>query len=57
MRSKSPVTTNQNRFPFRRDNRRPDGFWDVADATEDAVRDRAQTKLDHLRQVQATLNL
>ena len=34
-----------------------DAEEDVADATEDAVRDRAQTKLDHLRQVQATLNL
>jgi F-type H+-transporting ATPase subunit epsilon len=30
---------------------------DVADATEDAVRDRAQTRLDHLRQVQSALNL
>ena len=30
---------------------------DVADATEDMARDRAQTKLDHLRQVQSTLNL
>jgi F-type H+-transporting ATPase subunit epsilon len=30
---------------------------DVADATEDAQRDSAQTKLDQLRQVQATLNL
>ena len=30
---------------------------DVADATEDTARDRAQTKLDHLRQVQAALNL
>ena len=30
---------------------------DVADATEDIARDRAQTKLDHLRQVQAALNL
>jgi F-type H+-transporting ATPase subunit epsilon len=30
---------------------------DVADATEDAARDRAQTKLDHLRQVQSVLNL
>jgi len=29
----------------------------VADATDDAVRDRAQTKLDQLRQVHATLNL
>ena len=34
-----------------------DAEEDVADATEDAVRDRAQTKLDHLRQLQATLNL
>jgi F-type H+-transporting ATPase subunit epsilon len=30
---------------------------DVADAAEDAQRDSAQTKLDQLRQVQATLNL
>jgi len=30
---------------------------DVADATEDTARDRAQTKLDHLRQVQTALNL
>lgn len=30
---------------------------DLADATEDAVRDRAQKRLDHLRQVQAALNL
>ena len=30
---------------------------DLADATEDAVRDRARTRLDHLRQVQAALNL
>jgi F-type H+-transporting ATPase subunit epsilon len=30
---------------------------DVTDAAEDAARDRAQTKLDHLRQVQAALNL
>jgi F-type H+-transporting ATPase subunit epsilon len=30
---------------------------DVADASEDAARDRAQTKLDHLRQVQSVLNL
>ncbi len=30
---------------------------DVADATEDAARDRAQTKLDQLRQVQSALNL
>lgn len=30
---------------------------DVADATLDSVRDRAQTKLDQLRQVQAALNL
>jgi len=30
---------------------------DVADATEDSKRDRAKTKLDQLRQVQAALNL
>jgi F-type H+-transporting ATPase subunit epsilon len=34
-----------------------DAEEDVADATDDAARDRAQTKLDQLRQVQATLNL
>src|SRR5262245_28347566 len=34
-----------------------DAEEDVTDAPEGAVRDRAQTKLDHLRQVQATLNL
>jgi F-type H+-transporting ATPase subunit epsilon len=34
-----------------------DAEEDVADATEDGVRDRAQTKLDQLRQVQAALNL
>ena len=34
-----------------------DAEEDVADAKEDAARDRAKTKLDHLRQVQATLNL
>jgi F-type H+-transporting ATPase subunit epsilon len=34
-----------------------DAEEDVADAAEGAVRDRAQTKLDHLRQVQVTLNL
>jgi F-type H+-transporting ATPase subunit epsilon len=34
-----------------------DAEEDVTDATDNAVRDRAQTKLDHLRQVQATLNL
>ena len=34
-----------------------DAEQDVTDAKEDAVRDRAKTKLDHLRQVQATLNL
>jgi len=34
-----------------------DAEEDVADATEDGIRDRAQTKLDHLRQVQTTLNL
>jgi F-type H+-transporting ATPase subunit epsilon len=30
---------------------------DVADAGTDAIRDRAQMKLDQLRQVQAALNL
>jgi len=34
-----------------------DAEEDVADAAEGAPRDRAQTKLDQLRQVQATLNL
>jgi F-type H+-transporting ATPase subunit epsilon len=34
-----------------------DAEEDVADATDDAMRDRAQTKLDQLRQVQAMLNL
>ena len=34
-----------------------DAEEDVTDAPEGAIRDRAQTKLDHLRQVQATLNL
>jgi F-type H+-transporting ATPase subunit epsilon len=34
-----------------------DAEEDVADAAEGAARDRAQTKLDHLRQVQAALNL
>ena len=34
-----------------------DAEEDVADAKEDAVRDRAKTKLDHLRQVQAALSL
>jgi F-type H+-transporting ATPase subunit epsilon len=34
-----------------------DAEEDVADATDNAVRDRAQTKLDHLRQVQAALSL
>jgi len=34
-----------------------DAEEDVADATSDSVRDRAQTKLDQLRQVQAALNL
>jgi F-type H+-transporting ATPase subunit epsilon len=34
-----------------------DAEEDVADATEDALRDRAKTKLDQLRQVQATLSL
>ena len=30
---------------------------DVADATENVARDRAQTKLDHLRQVRSALDL
>jgi F-type H+-transporting ATPase subunit epsilon len=34
-----------------------DSEEDVADAADDSARDRAQTKLDHLRQVQSTLNL
>jgi F-type H+-transporting ATPase subunit epsilon len=34
-----------------------DAEEDVTDATSDSARDRARTKLDHLRQVQATLNL
>jgi F-type H+-transporting ATPase subunit epsilon len=34
-----------------------DAEEDVADAAEDIRRDRAQTKLDHLRQVQTALNL
>jgi F-type H+-transporting ATPase subunit epsilon len=34
-----------------------DAEEDVADATEDRVRDRAQTRLDQLRQVQSALNL
>jgi F-type H+-transporting ATPase subunit epsilon len=34
-----------------------DAEEDVADATDDIARDRAQTKLDHLRQVQSALNL
>jgi F-type H+-transporting ATPase subunit epsilon len=34
-----------------------DAAEDVADATEDSVRDRASTRLDQLRQVQATLGL
>jgi F-type H+-transporting ATPase subunit epsilon len=34
-----------------------DSEEDVADASDDIARDRAQTKLDHLRQVQSTLNL
>ena len=38
MRFKSPSTTNQNLFPFRRDNRRPDGTWDAPDATDDKVK-------------------
>jgi F-type H+-transporting ATPase subunit epsilon len=34
-----------------------DAEEDVADAKEDAARDRAKMRLDHLRQVQITLNL
>ena len=34
-----------------------DAEEDLADSAEGAVRDRAQTKLDHLRQVQTALNL
>ncbi|MGA8690132.1 MAG: F0F1 ATP synthase subunit epsilon [Methyloceanibacter sp.] len=34
-----------------------DAEEDVADATQDEARDRAKTKLDHLRQVQLALNL
>ena len=34
-----------------------DAEEDVADAADDMVRDRAQTRLDHLRQVQSALNL
>ena len=34
-----------------------DAEEDVADAKEDAIRDRAKTQLDQLRQVQAALNL
>ena len=34
-----------------------DAEEDVADASEDMARDRAQTKLDQLRQVQTALNL
>jgi F-type H+-transporting ATPase subunit epsilon len=34
-----------------------DAEEDVADAADDMLRDRAQTRLDHLRQVQTTLNL
>ena len=34
-----------------------DAEEDVADATLDMVRDRAQTRLDHLRQVQLALGL
>jgi F-type H+-transporting ATPase subunit epsilon len=34
-----------------------DAEEDVADATEDGARDRAKTRLDHLRQVQLALNL
>jgi F-type H+-transporting ATPase subunit epsilon len=34
-----------------------DAEEDMVDAKDDGARDRAKTKVDHLRQVQATLNL
>jgi F-type H+-transporting ATPase subunit epsilon len=34
-----------------------DAEEDVADATDDSLRDRARTRLDHLRQVQNALHL
>ena len=34
-----------------------DAEEDVTDATDDTARDRAKTRLDHLRQVQLALNL
>ena len=34
-----------------------DAEEDVADAADDMLRDRAQTRLDHLRQVRTALNL
>ena len=34
-----------------------DAEEDIADAKDEGVRDRAKTQLDHLRQVQTTLNL
>ena len=34
-----------------------DAEEDIADAKDERVRDRAKTQLEHLRQVQATLNL
>jgi F-type H+-transporting ATPase subunit epsilon len=34
-----------------------DAEEDVADATDDSLRDRARTRLDHLRQVQSALHL
>jgi F-type H+-transporting ATPase subunit epsilon len=34
-----------------------DAEEDIADAKDENVRDRAKTQLDHLRQVQTTLNL
>jgi hypothetical protein len=40
MRLRYPSNPNelQNLFPFRRDNRRPDGFWNALDATEDNIK-------------------
>ena len=34
-----------------------DAEEDIADAKDEAVRDRAKTQLDHLRKVQSTLSL
>ena len=36
----NPYTSSelQRLFPFRQDNRRPDGFWDTEDATRDNIK-------------------